>query len=240
MDMNILNLINGLIGAIMAAIMGFSGTPATPEKAAQIQEVASTTTAVVKEAVQQTATTSPEATQQAYDLGVSIGRLQAQAEQITSTATTTMTPAQPPAPAPTPSPAPEPSPTAPPVASAPVSQARIVIINPLSGKGTDHALSTSADFDERGNPRNEVYVGAIVYGVDGQPVNDATVAITATDDSQNKTLTATGNLTPIYVNGQKIPTYYYPFDYMLKTAGTHTIKFSALNLDEQISFEVTQ
>src|SRR3989338_8332727 len=91
----------------------------------------------------------------------------------------------------------------------PVSKARIEIINPIATKGLNRPHSTSPQFDQYGNPENEIYIGAVVYGEDGEPTRAAVVQVTATDTSQNKTINGTGNVTTIYVNGQKYQTPFY-------------------------------
>lgn len=171
---------------------------------------------------------------------ITVGNVQRilEAQQITSEQTTTMKTPQPPV-------APPSSNTTPPTPGAGAqppaqSQARIEIVNPFPGRGTDRSgVSTQAAFDDRGNPRNEVEVGAIVYGTDGQPTDSATVVIEATDGSQNKTLAATGNVTAVYVNGEKRVVPYYPFRYVVTSAGRHVIRFSALNLSQEVGFEAT-
>lgn len=139
-----------------------------------------------------------------------------------------------------------PAPTTTGSAPATQSQARIVVFSPIGGKGYDRGnVSTSADFDERGQPRNEIYIAAIVYGTDGQPSSDATVKIDATGptdtspENESHMRYGTGNVGPIYVDGQKQIVPYYPLDWTVLTAGTHTVKFSALGLEQQITFEVS-
>lgn len=124
------------------------------------------------------------------------------------------------------------------------SQASIVIINPLPGKGTDRTdISTSASFDERGNPRNELDIGAIVYGVDGLPTATEDVVVTVQPpngaDPIATTIHGTGNVTPIYPNQQKQVVPYYPYHFLFMTAGEYIFKFSALNLDQQTTVQVS-
>ena len=172
---------------------------------------------------------------------------------ITSTATTTtttMTQAQPPASAPsagngatapaltgnegtTAAPAPA-------VATAPASKARIDVINYRPGSGLNMPHSTSSDFDERGNPKNELDIGAVVYGEDGEPTRGAVVTIVATDSSQNKTENGTGSVTPIYVNGQKNVVPVYSFHYEFKAVGEHTITFSSGGVSKSVTVTVSE
>ena len=169
---------------------------------------------------------------------------------ITSTATTTMKSAQPPASAPGfgnsgnggPIPtAPSPSPVENGVGIAePVSQARIDIINPLAGKGSNVPHSTSPAFDERGNPKNEMYIGAVLYSDDGEATGHPIMTVTATDASQNKTINGTGGVTPIYVNGQKRVVSFYSFSYEFKTVGEHVITFSANGISQSVTVTVSE
>jgi len=116
------------------------------------------------------------------------------------------------------------------------SKARIEIINPIATKGLNRPHSTSPNFDQYGNPENEIYIGAVVYGEDGEPTRTAVVEVTTTDASQNKMINGTGNVTPIYVNGQKRQTSFYPFSYEIKTVGEHSITFSTNGLTTSTNF----
>ena len=157
---------------------------------------------------------------------------------ITSATTTTMTQAQQPAPAPTGvGAAPEETTQA---AAAPASQARIDIINPLAGKGSNVPHSTSPAFDQSGNPKNEMDIGAVLYADDGNATGHPIMTITATDATQNKTIDGTGNVTPIYVNGQKNVVPVYSFHYEFKTAGEHVITFSANGVSQSITVTVSE
>lgn len=161
---------------------------------------------------------------------------------ISTATTTTMTPTRPPAPAPVPNQG-----TTAPISSTaengvgtaePISQVRIDIISPLPGKGIRAGLSTSPSFDERGNAKNEIDIGAVLYGDDGEAINNATVVVTATDPTQGKLINSTGNVTPIYVNGQKRVVPVYSFHYEFKTAGEHVITFSANGVSQSVTVQV--
>lgn len=73
---------------------------------------------------------------------------------------------------------------------------------------------------------NSINIGAIVRDSNGNALNNVVVAITATDATQNKTLNSTGNVTPTYPGGVKKFVPYYPFSYLFKTSGEHTITFT--------------
>ena len=244
--MSILSILKALAGAIAAAFLAITGSGTAPQQA-QVQEIASTTDAVVVEAIRTAATTTTDDVQQAYELGKQVGQMQAKSDKITSTTTTIMAPAQPPAPAPaigssaaptqaTPAPT-VPTAAAAPVPTAPASLARIDVINPIAGKGVRQGISTKGDMDERGNPSNEVVVGAVVYGADGQPTDSATVTVAPTDAEQGKTIVGTGDITPIYVNGERRLVPVYMFTYEVKASGPNEIAFSALGASGKVSFD---
>jgi hypothetical protein len=166
-------------------------------------------------------------------------------QAITSATTTTMTQAQPPATPPAignsvmPTQA-TPAPTEPTSAAAPVlpaSLARIDVINPIAGKGVRPGISTSSDLDDRGNPSNEVVVGAVVYGADGQPTDSATVTVTTTDPTQGKTIVGTGSITPIYVDGERRLVPVYMFTYETHQAGPNEIVFSTADASGKVAFD---
>lgn len=245
--MSILSILKALAGAIAAAFLAITGSGAAPQQA-QVREISSTTDAVVAEAIRQAATSSPEDVQQAYELGKQVGQMQERAASITSTTTSTMAPAQPPAPAPAignggaatqaaPTPPASASASVPAPAAAPASLARIDVINPIAGKGVRPDISTKGDYDERGNPENEVVVGAVVYGSDGQPTDSATVTVAPTDASQGKTIIGTGDITPIYVNGERRLVPVYMFTYEVKASGPNEIAFSALGATGKVGFD---
>lgn len=116
-----------------------------------------------------------------------------------------------------------------PTVSTPMSQARIEIISPIAGKGLGRDPYTAADpiVDES----NYVEIGAVLYGDDGAVLNTPEMVVTATDDTQDKTMEGTGTL-----YGQRPNfTYYYPFHYEFHTPGDHTITFSANGLTQIVT-----
>lgn len=250
--MNILGILKALAGAIAAAFLAITGSGAAPQQA-QVQEIASTTDAVVVEAIRQAPGATTDDVQQAYELGKQVGQMQAKAEQITNQPTTTMTQAQTPVAPPTSNngatapvltgnegttanvPAPVVAATA-----APASQARIEIVNPIGGKGSNVHHSTSEAFDERGNPKNEMDIGAVLYGADGALVGDATMTITATDASQDKTIVGTGDVYPKFENGNRTLAPVYMFHYVFKTVGDHVITFSANGVSQSITVTISE
>lgn len=119
----------------------------------------------------------------------------------------------------------------------PQSQARIEIISPIPGKGLgrEYRMNTGP-LDEA----NYIELGAVVYDDAGAPTNQPTVVITATDQGQGKTLTGTGNVTPIYVNGEKRVVPVYAYHYEFHSAGEHTITFASGNLTESVTVTVGQ
>ena len=169
---------------------------------------------------------------------------------LTSSQTTTMAPAQPPvAPPSSGNGATAPAlnskngtATAQIVSVAPASKARIEIVNYRAGSGLNRPHSTSPDFDELGNPKNELDIGTIVYGEDGEPTRSATVTVTMKSPTgeQAHPIQGTGTVTPIYVNGQKQVVPVYTFHYEFNTPGTHIVTFSANGMQSSATIEVSQ
>jgi len=124
-----------------------------------------------------------------------------------------------------------------PVINQPMPQAKIEIKNPLPGKGLGRTLKWRATpIDEL----NEINIGAVVTNPDGSINTTATVEITATDASQNKTLQGTGNVSTF--GDPNNPKGYYPFDYYIKESGLHKITFTVVDLgiSADVSINVTE
>ena len=126
----------------------------------------------------------------------------------------------------TPTPTPTPQPTAPApqnVQGAPAPAFTAQIISPIAGSGLDrdYVASTTVTGVE-----NYIDLGLLVKDSNGAYVNDATVVITATDSSFDKTLNGTGALAKIYNDGTPAFVPCYMFYYEFHTAGDHTITFT--------------
>lgn len=93
---------------------------------------------------------------------------------------------------------------------------------------TFKASSTLQSADQDTTDDSHVNLGAIVIDANGKPVGDAQVSVTATDPSQSSTMNGSGNA---YGNPA---TPYYPFSYVFKTMGTHTVIFSANGISKAI------
>lgn len=232
--MNLLGILTALVGAITAAFLALSGAPTAPQQQA-IAQIASTTDAVVQEATKGTTAPTTEDVAQAYELGKAVGKLQQQAQPITSPATTTMqdnsTTGSPSTtqPSTTAAPAATPQPTTAPAASgptstAPASQARIEIVSPIAGKGLGRQYASSTQIVDESN---YIELGAVLYDADGQPVSTEKMTITATDDEQDAIEVGTGDVMPKWVNGDKREVPVYSFHYAFKTGGQHTITFTS-------------
>ncbi len=122
----------------------------------------------------------------------------------------------------------------------PASLARIEIINPFASKGSNVEHSTSSDFDERGNPMNEMDIAAIVHDKDGDPTSTDTVTVSTPDSSQDKKIVGTGAVTPMYKDGKQDLVPIYNFHYVFKSKGEHKIVFSANGISESITVIVTE
>ncbi len=188
---------------------------------------------------------------QAFGVGqatIDIVQAQLRPVPITTSATAmpaTVAPQQTPAPQTTLAPQPNGASTAPVLAAtAPVaSLGHIGIIEPMGGKGIHNRasqISTSTAFDERGQPMNEVSIAAVIYGANGLPLptddHMVPMAITATDASQNLVLKGTGAGVTVYVDGYPRGALMYMYTYEVRTAGDHTITFSANDMSTSTTF----
>ena len=237
--MNLPGILKGLIGAITAAFLALSGSPTVVP---QIAQIASSTDAVVQESVQQATTTSQSDVQTAYELGQQVGRLKAQAEQINNQMTPTMTTdttgaapstVQPSTTVPTPAPqTPTSAPAAAPAPSTPASQARIDVVSPIAGKGLNREYVHS---DEIKDESNYMVIGAVVYDDNGQPTATPTVNITATDNTQDAIEVGTGDVATIWPDGNRTVVPVYTYSYNFKTAGDHTITFTANGITKSVT-----
>ena len=193
-----------------------------------------------------------------------------QTAPTTTTATTTTattTPIQEPTPAPPasqpiyvpiyiiqPAPALTPAPTVEPIKIEPIDMKSITIISPTSGKGLGRryeaipqecalTVATNAgnveplcSYDEA----NYVVLGLVVKNGADEVMKDTHVVITATNERQNKTINNTGSVTPIYINGVKIITHFYPITYYFMTPGEHVIIFKAIGMTESVTLQVAE
>lgn len=191
----------------------------------------STTTEQVPVATTTTTTTKTKE-EIAYELGKMVGVLEQQVTELekkVAEATTTQ-----PTPAPT---SPQPEPTVQPLPEQPKpSMSEIKIISPIPVKGLGRSYTAQPQVVDESN---YIDIGILVKNDDGSVNKDATVTITATDESQNKTLKGTGNLYTYYVDGNKRQDYYYPFHYEFRSVGDHTITFSANGMTESVTLTVT-
>lgn len=131
-----------------------------------------------------------------------------------------------------PTPEPTPLPTQP-----QQSMSSIEIISPVGSKGIVAGRTYTAQ-PEVIDETNYVYLGLIVLDDAGNPDKNVEVTITATDETQNKTLNGTGNVYPRYENEVRIITPFYPFHYEFHTVGDHTITFSANDMTKSVTFTV--
>jgi hypothetical protein len=120
--------------------------------------------------------------------------------------------------------------------------ASIEIISPIPGKGLgDRRFSKDAPYTAQlvvVDESNYIDIGLIVRNDAGEPIKDAVVTITATDETQNKTLNGTGNIYPRYEGEIRIMTPFYPFYYEFRTVGDHTITFSVNGMTDSVTLTV--
>lgn len=128
---------------------------------------------------------------------------------------------------------PTPAPESQPAAAAPSYTMEIISPMPAHGLGrhyvaNDYAYNPDGSLKQGTEPKDEnsIDIGVVVYDQNGQPQQDITITITATDKGQNKTLSGTGNVTKIYPNGEPQTVHYYPFHYDFRSVGDHTITFT--------------
>lgn len=87
---------------------------------------------------------------------------------------------------------------------------------------------------------NYVDLGVIVRDDNGNVLRDVTVEVTSTDQSQNKSLVGSGDLTSIYPNGEKKFVHYYPYRYEFRTIGDHTITFTTGGVSQSKIFNAIE
>lgn len=107
----------------------------------------------------------------------------------------------------------------------------IEIIDPIENKGRNRKFIVDAD------PHNDdsfVYLGAVVRDENGSALRNATVNITATDETQNKIIESTGNQKKAVIDGAKVILPFYPYTYQFRTAGKHTITFECEGVTELV------
>ena len=95
----------------------------------------------------------------------------------------------------------------------------------------NYQFQAGSSYDES----NYIVVGAVVRDTEGKSINTATVVITTGDPTQTQTMTSTGNTKKI---GEET-VYYYPFEYFFKTAGQHTITFTANGMTETLELNAS-
>ena len=111
---------------------------------------------------------------------------------------------------------------------------KLEIINPINNKGLGRVYRAN---DHIESEENYIELGAVVKDDDDNVLKDVVVFVHATDDSQSKILTGTGNVYPI--RGKKrIQTPYYPFHYQFKSKGKHTITFQIVDTDIEKRVEI--
>jgi len=166
--------------------------------------------------------------------------------EIPSASISAPTPPTPPTPPPVPTPSPqtiyipiyitqpsiEPTPL---LIQLPKSMTTIKIISPIAGKGLGRIYTAQPQIVDE---TNYIELGLIVRDDAGEPIKNAVVIITATDDTQNKTLNGTGDVLPQYENEVRIITPFYPFHYEFKTVGDHTITFSVNDITDSVTLTV--
>jgi hypothetical protein len=124
------------------------------------------------------------------------------------------------------------------------------IINPIPGKGMGREYK-SYDWDsfngvnipdsERPagfvfpDDSNSILIGLLVKDESGDYLRNKIVEMISIDSTQNKTATGTGDITTIYIDGNKRVVPYYGYNYEFKTAGEHTITFKCEGVETSVT-----
>lgn len=122
------------------------------------------------------------------------------------------------------------------VQTPPASQARIEIISvdpskPLVGTMYSVAPDSVKSAGEATETMQVATLGAIVYDADGNNDKTSAVEVQTDDATQDKTINGTGNM-----NGNS-GLYYYPFNYLFRTVGDHTITFTVNGVSQSVTLE---
>jgi len=206
--MNILHILREIVAALTGAFLALSGL-GTPPPADQVAQIASTTDAVVQEAVQEAEVVTKKDVAAAYELGQSVGRLRALAEATTTAQApvppivnplstpnnTVVNPMNTDTSAPSSSsagnaPAPAVTESSPP--TAPASQARIEIGPARTAKGLDAAYAALPEYCKLEDNSNPIVHNAIDCGWTANPYPengeiDLVAFLYDADGSVNKT-----------------------------------------------------
>lgn len=121
-----------------------------------------------------------------------------------------------------------------PTPEVPQAPAQILIKNPLPGKG----FKEGREYRFRSEPideSNEIHLGAILINPDGSVNNEAVMEVTASEESQNKSINGTGNVSSF--GDPNNPKYYYPYRYAFTEPGPHKITFRALGVEASITID---
>ena len=135
-----------------------------------------------------------------------------------------------------------------------ISMKSLTIISPMSNKGlgreyesydwdTLHSVNIPDSERPAGfvfpNEKNYIYIGAVVRDDGGNSVRDKVCQIFATDETQNKTINATGDVTKItHADGSRERVSFYSFNYEFKTSGIHTIRFECDGMVQSVELNV--
>lgn len=106
------------------------------------------------------------------------------------------------------------------------------VISPINNKGLGREYVAAPEIVDESN---YIEIGLLVKDESGAYLKTPTVEVIATDSFQNRTMAGTGNVTPIYPDGNKQVVSYYPFHYEFKTAGEHTITFKCEGIETAVT-----
>lgn len=105
-----------------------------------------------------------------------------------------------------------------------------------TGLGRDYHVSPI--YPEIKDASNYIQIFLAIKDSNGKYLSDKNVSIVATDISQNKTINGTGNLSRIYVNGNKQSVPSYGYLYKFNKIGKHIITFTADGQSASVEVDV--
>lgn len=116
-----------------------------------------------------------------------------------------------------------------------INMSSLEIISPMANKGLGRKYKASEITEDESN---YIEIGLVIRDDDGKSTNLDKVIVTATDESQNKEINTTGNVTKVWIEQSQKTVYYYPFSYNFYTPGTHTITFESNGMTKSVELIV--
>lgn len=117
------------------------------------------------------------------------------------------------------------------------SQAGIEIVSPISGKGLGRTYKAA---DSISDESNYIVLGAVVYGDDGAPVDNAEIKVWVENSEGKVELTngSGGNVMKVWKNGVPTQVPVFQVEYEFQVAGPYTFTFSANGYTQSVTLNV--